>query len=316
MSAAARFVPARAPNSAALLEAPARVVAEAPAAASVGVLHEARLVHLHVAPGDVVEPGSPIADVFIPAVAEAAADIGPLSAQLQATRSRINALEALQKEGLARAESLFDLRARAEELTRARRRAEAILSAYGFAARDASSIRPQGILTLRSPVSGVVVERTGTIGAVTGPLAPPIARVAGPRPARIEASLTAPVPEEATLVFVGQDGGRVLLASTPMSSFRDGPSGRVTVWLKPKEPVALPDGLAGRVRIDLPGGAVEVPHAAVGRDEAGPFVRVLDDTGEVRRVDVRVLLDSGAVAVVTGELAPGASVAARVEAEQ
>lgn len=308
MSAAVRWVPARAPRAGALLEAPAKVVTEAPAAADVTVLHRGRVVRFRVAVGDTVRAGDPVADVQIPDLTEGAARLDALSTQIRAGQARLEALEALEREGLARAEQLFSLRSRLGALAAERGVAQAMLRTYGLSDRDAARIRRDGHVTLKSPVEGVVTARGARLGAVVSPGDPPLLVVEGPRVARIEASTTGPLPKNGEVDFIGQDGRVVPLRSTPLSSWADGHSGRTTVWLAPVEAAAMPDGLSGRVRVTPPEGAVEVPSAAIVRDDDGAALFVLKGEAS-ERVAVDVLLDSGTSAIVRGAVAPGAKVA-------
>lgn len=299
MSAEARFVEARRPSTAALLEAPAHVVSLEPGTAEISVLHEARVLRFRAAPGDAIEAGQPLADLVIPAVSEAAARLGPLAARRSALRRRLEELEKLRSEGLARAAALFELRIEASALEADYRAALALLKGYGIEGREVTSVRDAGHVALRSPASGVVIERNGRAGAVVGPGSPPLLVIGAERPARIEASFVDAPPKGARLAFFGQDGREVRLAPEPVARFRDGRTGRLTAWLEPEPEMALPDGLTGRVRLQVASGAVEVPSDAVGRDEDGAYVRKLDREG-VRRTEVEVLLDSGTTSVVRG----------------
>ena len=274
------------------------------------VHHRGRVLRFLVAPGDRVGAGDPVAELVLPEVAEAAARLDALARRRALVRSRLRQLESLEKEGLTRAEALFDLRSQAAALREEQRVAEAVLGGYRIGEPDrgrSSGSEPtirDGRFLLRAPEAGVVVARPGRTGEVLEPGADPLLVLAAPRPVRIEASLVGPLPAGATARFVTQDGRKVPLGPQPMASYRDGTTGRVTVWWAPDPPVELPDRLPGHVRLALPSGAVEVPSGAL-RDRA---VAVLRD-GEVAWVEVEVLLDSGTSAVVRGDLDPGEEVA-------
>ena len=311
MSAASRFVPARPPGAKALLEAPARVVGATPGQTALTVLHPAKIIRFHVAPGDRVEAGAPVADLVIPAVTEAAVQAGGLAARLRATRSRIKALSTLKAEGLARADQLYELRARAARLDAELRAARAVLQTYDVDDAGLAKIRETGQVVLRSPEAGVVITRHRQTGAAIELATEPVAVVAGPRPARIEASVVSTLPTGFRLVFTGQDGRALTLNSEPIASYRDGRSGRVTVWLEPETPVALSDEMPGRLWLSPPANAVEVPSRAIDASADGHEVAVLE-AERTRRVAVEVLFDSGTSAVVLGAIRPGDLVASDV----
>ena len=246
---------------------------------------------------------------MVPELTEAAVRAGTLGARRAAVLERLEALGALEEEGLARAGELFELRERAASLEMGRRSATALLRGYGIDAAARRRIVQTGRLVLRSPEDGLVVERQGVPGAVYEPGGPPLLTVASLRPVRIEASLVGPVPKGVSVVFVAQDGRQMPVAAAPMSSFPD-PSGRVRVWLRPEPPRELPDGLPGRLRVSFPEGAVEVPSAALRRRGGPTEVAVLEDGATAPRwVPVELLLDSGTSAVVRGELTAGTRVA-------
>ena len=313
MSAATRWVKAEPPSALTLLEAPARVVATSPASAVVTVLHDARIERFLVATGDAVTEGQPLVEVAIPAVADAAARIAGLEAQMRAVQARLQVLNKLRAEGLARAEAIFDLDNQLGALTVEVRTAQAVLQMYGLGDGDAGRLARRGAVSLRSPAAGVVTEVNGRLGAVVAPGGAPLVLVEGPRPARIEASLVGALPTGAAVDFVGQDGRVLALEPTPIGRWVDGHSGRVTVWLAPTEARPLPDGLAGRVRVAPAAGTVEVPSAAV--DGAGEAAHVFVLRGGVpARVAVERGLDSGTTALVRGALEAGEQVAADARA--
>lgn len=308
-SAPARFVVARRPAAASLLEAPARTVATVPASADLTVLHRGRVHRVHAAPGDRVQVGDPVVDVVLPEVQEAAARWGALESQLQVTRSRVDELARLQADGLARGGALYEVRAQLGQLQAERDAAQAIISCYGITLSGARRLHRAGHLTLNSPVAGVVVERRARPGAVVEPNGPPLAVVAGLQPVRIEASFVHGLPEGTDLVFVEPGGRAVALESEPVAQFQDGHTGRLQVWLEPRTETRLPDGLPGRVRLELPDGAVELPSAGLTRTSSSS-ARVRTLRGEqVETVTVRVLLDSGTSAVVLGDVEVGDRVA-------
>ncbi|MCB9646356.1 MAG: efflux RND transporter periplasmic adaptor subunit [Deltaproteobacteria bacterium] len=313
MSADTRWVKAEAPTALALLEAPARVVATTPASAVVTVLHDARIERFLVAPGDAVTEGQPLVRVAIPAVADAAARVAGLKARMEAVEARLQVLKKLKAEGLARAEAVFELDNQLGALTVEVRTAQAVLRMYGISDGEAARLDRSGVVPLVSPAAGVVTEVNGRLGAVVAPGGPPLVLVEGPRSARIEASLFGPLPEEAEVDFVGQDGRVLALEPAPVSRWVDGHSGRVTVWLRPAQEILLPDGLAGRVRIAPPAGTIEVPSRAVLGAGEDAHVYVLREGAPVK-IAVTRGLDSGTTTLVRGALKAGESVAADASA--
>ncbi len=313
MSSSARFVRAIAPRSRALLEAPARVVGLHPGSVALSAAHGGRVLRFFAAPGDRVEPGSPLAELMIPELAEAAARLGGLGEQVRAIRARITELEGLRSEGLSRTEPLFSLREQVAGLSAELAAARALVAGYGLEGADVARLARTGRLVLKSPVEGVVVSRAEMVGGSVEPGGPPVLVVSRLGPARIEVSLIEPLPEGSKPVFRGQDGVEVPLSREPMASLRDGRSGRLTAWFLPvEEDLLLPDGLPGAVRTSLPSDAVEVPSAAVRREGGRAQVAVL--AGEDHRwVTVKVLADSGTSAVIQGPLGPLDKVAADAE---
>lgn len=309
MSAPSRYVEARLPSSRALLEAPARLVGLSPGTVALSVLHRGRILRMHVTPGDRVEKGAPIAELAVPELAEAAARKSGLRTRLRTLQNRIDELETLKSEGLARAQPLFELRARAQQLASELGVVAAVLAGYELGARDVARLARSGRLLLRSPEAGLVLERADALGRAIEANGPPVAVIAGLRKVRVEVSLHAPLPAEQALVFRGQDGSELPLRPQPVASIRDASSGRVISWYEPEsKEVLLPDGLSGSVEPKLPVSAVEVPSRALRAGEHGAEIAVLRD-GDPQWTPVRVLLDSGTSAVVLGGVRGGDKVA-------
>src|SRR5690606_15325693 len=95
----------------------------------------------------------------------------------------------------------------------------------------------------------------------------------------------------------------------PIAALVDPADGMHVTWLAPSEPVRLPDGLRGRVRLAIEDDEVwEVPASALAIEQAGPRLAVRRE-GAVLHLGAEVLASSGASAVVRAALAEGDLVA-------
>ncbi|MEQ9501671.1 MAG: efflux RND transporter periplasmic adaptor subunit [Deltaproteobacteria bacterium] len=306
-STQSRWVRAEVPNALALLEAPAHVVEEEIASGSVTVLFGARVEAVHVAPGDTVEAGQPIADVVMMELNRAAAALVGLDDQITLLGSRLTALEALEAEKLVRAEELYDLRSRRSALAAERAQARALLKSAGFGPSRAAAIARAGRATLRAPLAGVVAKIDAKLGgfASAGSV---LAQIVGQKNVRVQATLTSPLPEGVAVELVLTSGERFPLAPKPVGSIVDPHTGQIRVWFALAEPRPLAAGLRGRIRADAGTRAlVQVPSAAVVRHDDRTVVYVVEGDTPVPHA-VEVATDSGTSALVSGPIKVGAMV--------
>ncbi|MBK9260002.1 MAG: efflux RND transporter periplasmic adaptor subunit [Polyangiaceae bacterium] len=309
-SAETPWVAARAPEGLSLLEAPAETLPPAGAKAAVSPSFAAKVLKVHVEHGQEVAENAAIADVVMPELGRAAGAYMAASTRLSAQSKRKAQLESLRKEGLTRLSEIAEVDSAMANALADQQIALATLKIAGLGPKDASSLAASGgKMTLKSPIGGIVTEVDAVLGETREPSSPPIARVERAGSARVEARFSQKPPANAGYVFVGPLGQTIalkLLSEAPSVSGRDG---AVAAWFEAREPIALPHGTLGKVRVvpDPKGGAVAVPAAAV-KLEGGKPVVVLRKTGDV--LPVKVLSTSGADAIVEGGLGIGDEVAA------
>ncbi|MDC3957186.1 efflux RND transporter periplasmic adaptor subunit [Polyangium jinanense] len=309
-SAETPWVAARAPGGLSLLEAPAELVPPAGAKGAVVPPFSARITKVHVEHGERVEEGAPIADVVMPELARAAGAFAAAGTRIGAHGKRKAQLEDLRKDGLAKLAEIAEVEGVLADASGAQQMALATLKIAGLGPKDvASLVSSGGLVTLKSPVAGVVTELDAALGESREPTGAPIARIEGAGAARVEARFSQRPPPGARFVFVaplGQTTALTLLSEAPSTNGRDG---TVAAWFKPAEVISLPHGTLGKVRVSPdPGGtAVAIPAAAVTLKD-GVAVVLSRKTGAP--LPVKVLSSSGADALVEGDLRPGDEVAA------
>jgi membrane fusion protein, heavy metal efflux system len=304
----ARLVEVRAPRDVSILESPAIVRADPASAGEIGSAFRAQVSRVHVRVGERVDAGDPVVDVIAPEVIEAAATRVAVERRLVVHRARAEELQRLREEGYVDAARVFEQRTTIAELEAERDRALATLRAAGVEPRHVAALTRRGTLTLRAPVSGVIVALDASPGEIREAGGAPFARVRGAGEIRVEVRTSEPWPggEALTLEVPGERA--LSLVVEPLVSTLDPDTGTRLHWFVPEQPRALPDGLRGTVRL-APGGDVwEVPAGAILQDADGVrVVRVRD--GSEDRVAVEIVASSGASALVRGALAPGDRVA-------
>lgn len=308
-SAKTPWVAARAPEGLSLLEAPAELVPPASAKGAVSPPFTAKVLKVHVEHGHQVEEGAAVVDVLMPELARAAGAYLAAATRLNAQSKRKTQLEALKKDGLARLSEMADVDGNIADAAANQQIALATLKIAGMGPKEASGLASSGgKITLKSPVAGIVTEIDAVIGETRDPSSPPIARIERAGSARVEARFSQQPPKNAEYSFVGPLGQAIalqLVSEAPSVSGRDG---SVAAWFEAKDPIPLPHGTLGKVRIvpDPKGGAVAVPTSAVTLKDGLPVV-VARKTDTV--VAVKVLSTSGSDAIVEGDLRPGDEVA-------
>jgi multidrug efflux pump subunit AcrA (membrane-fusion protein) len=303
------WVAARTPEGLSLLEAPAELVAPAGAKGAVSPAFSAKVLKVHVEHGQRVDEGAPVVDVLMPELARAAGAYLAAATRLGAQTKRKTQLEGLRKDGLVRLSELADVDGVIADALANQQIALATFKIAGLGPKDASALSISGgRITLKSPVGGIVTEIDAVLGETREPSSPPMARIERAGSARVEARFSQKPPANAVYTFVGPLGQTMslqLVSEAPSVSGRDG---AVAAWFDAREPIHLPHGTLGKVRItpDPNGGAVAVPAAAVTLKD-GKSVVVLRKTGH--ELPVRVLSTSGADAIVEGDLKAGDEVA-------
>ncbi len=254
---------------------------------------------MHVQVGETVSAGDAIVDVYAPEVLDAAAAYLSTESRVRSHEQRADQLEALLGEGLVGRAEVFEQRAKAAELRAERLRATAILRSSGVEPKDASALLDRGVVTLHSPVKGIVTELPARIGRSYQPGAAPIARVLGEGAARVEVRTSKRWPKAKSVVFEGGDGQKIELNPSPVASVVVPSDGTVLTWFEPLEAISSPDGLLGTARISASVDLWEVPAGAIG--QKGDKTVVMRRRGdEIEPVEVEIVAASGASALVRG----------------
>lgn len=234
--------PPAAPPPQAQREAAAELVLDETAAAAVLPPLTARVVQVHVRPGDKVAAQAPLVTLIVPEAALAAARAVSTQERLALTRERLTAVEALLAQGLARAADRAELLARVAELEAEHTLAAATLRSAGLG-QAAALLASGGRAVLRAPIAGIVQEVDAIPGEVRGPSEPPLVRLLGGGGRRVLTrwAATAPVPSLAELRLIGGEHRKLTLAATAPAA-----AGLVQAWYD-VEGAALPATASGRV---------------------------------------------------------------------
>ncbi|PRP90884.1 hypothetical protein ENSA5_59590 [Enhygromyxa salina] len=302
------------PQDASLVELPARIVASADSRARLDAPLRGTVVAVSVRVGDRVEIGDPIVELRIPAVLEAAAILAGTSKQIGSHKARRERLEELRAAGLVGADEVFSVDSGIGRLSAERRVALATLAAVGLDASQRGEVLSRGTVILTAPVAGVVAKLEAIPGDVIEP-SESLAHILGRGPARIEVAFSGELPElaSATLEFEGLDGSHFVLAEAPVATAVEPGLGRQLAWYETAEPLALADGVRGRVLLrSNDSKLLEVPRAALRLDGGRAWVgRQPKGGGPPKMIEVEVLRSVGSSALIRSEaLAPGDRVAA------
>jgi hypothetical protein len=255
-----------------------------------------------VKPGDNVAENAAIVEVIMPEVDVAVASLAAARNALFILQQRRDRLTALAKDGLIRASEMSKLDLDIAEQTSARLRAQAILSASG-ATRG-------GLITLHTPIAGVVTEVHATLGELRRPEDGPIARIRSPRGQRIEATFATRPAADATYRFHTGVGNLPLTLVNAISA----PNGfGVVAWFEPPPDIDILVAAEGRVRVLPPttDDAWFVPAMTVGNRDGKSFVVTRSVNASVPKlVEVTVVRTMSADAIIVGAFASDDLVAA------
>jgi len=310
-SAASPWTAVRPSEGLALLQAPARAIAPPDSRATLTPPFAARVVRVHVRPGDRVAAGAPLLEVVMPEVVDAAGRLAAAQIRLEAQSARREKLASLREVGMVRSADLAEIEAAIGEARAAALASRAVLASAGVQDAAARAIAEGGRITLRSPIEGIVTAVDASIGAVREPGGDPLVEVAGGRAERVAARTSMALPPQASLAFVPAGGAPVpveLVAASPLVDPRDG--SREVFFTLPAGAQVSP-GSSGVVRATLPPelGAVAVPQQAIALRDGGGVVFVRRGA-RVEEVPVEVLATGGDDALVRGALRAGDEVAA------
>ncbi len=138
--------------------------------AEVGTIQEGRLHRINVKIGDRVKKGAVLATLLVPAIASAQADALSSQAALKVARGHARREALLLERSLTTAreseQAAGEVTAREAEFAAAAAR----LKLFGAEVPSSdAAIRPDGTLTLVSPIDGTVVSRTAVLGSYLEP---------------------------------------------------------------------------------------------------------------------------------------------------
>ncbi|PTL83105.1 efflux RND transporter periplasmic adaptor subunit [Vitiosangium sp. GDMCC 1.1324] len=294
-----------------LTEAPARVLPHPEGAAALGLPFRGSVTRIAVRPGQTVRKGEVLVEVLMPEVVRAAGDYEAASLRLEAYERRTAQLKALQEQGMARVFELAEAEANLAEARAARQSAQALLRVAGLEGSIAASVAQRGTVSLRSPMDGIVTAVDAVLGESRESGSAPLVRVAGEGPARIEARLAHALPGDVAFEFSSPGLESVpvrLVGRAPAVDVSDGSS---AAWFEPEPARSLPSGLQGTVRVKADGlpEVTVVPARALALSDGEVSVLVRDGEG-YRRQPVKVVVQSGADALVRGPLKETDAVAA------
>ena len=283
-------------------EGPARLIQVTGTEAVVVPHMPAHVRRLLVKPGDRVEADAAIAEVIMPDIDVAAASLTAARNAIEILAARRERLAALAKNGLVRGAELSTIDLELAQHHADRLRAQAVLSGAGLSRG--------GLVTLRSPIAGVVTEMPATLGQLRRPEDGPIARIRSATGQRVEAVFAEKLLPDARFALVTADG------ETEVQLVNDivAPSGFGRLaWFEAPPDVTIEFSGQGRVRAYLPADtpAFAVPAKAVGTRDSAQYIvtRAKDGATAPIVVTVEVLRVAHGNAIVTGSLGANVLVA-------
>jgi len=307
----ARWVPLRPPEAVSFLELPAAVLAAAGTTALVNPPYAGQIVKLHVRPGDEVKRAQVVAEIVMPSVVAAVGEQASARTKIDAYLRRMAQLNALKAEGLVRSIEIADVEMRLAEARADEQRAGAVLRSAGVSASEGRRLAGgRGAVPLRSPIDGTVTEVSAALGETRDGAGGPLARIAGTANARIEARAVQTLPLDARFELVTAEGDKIPLRLVGESPAADPRDGTTAIWFEPNPPRPLRAGVTGKLRVTVPkrDGLTVAPRSAIGESGAGTYVRARKPTGPAT-VTVKVLLSSGADALIESALPAGTEIA-------
>jgi hypothetical protein len=261
----------------------------------------AQILRLVVRPGDTVAKDAPIAEVVMPELDAALAQVNGATSALDVLTRRRAQLLSLQGEGLVRGADLSSLELELARQTTDKLRAQAVVSA----ARSTSG----GRVLLRSPLAGVVIDVPAVVGELRRPEDGPLARIQSRTGQRIEATFQAKPLAEAGFAFRSESG------SVPLTLLNWLPAANglgYLAWFETPAGTEMPTAALGRVVVERAAtpDALLVPSSAVGTQGEAHFV-VVRSKGSASPVAiaVEVLRAAKTEALIRGALPEGALVA-------
>jgi len=141
------------------LSLPGEVTADPDKLATVASPVSGRLERVSFREGSTVKKGDALATLRVPDIAKAKADHASSQAKALAARGNSDRLNELASKGLASQQEVLSAQADADALQAQSRAADELLRAIGAGSETINSV-----LTLRAPISGVVIARNAIVG--------------------------------------------------------------------------------------------------------------------------------------------------------
>ena len=273
-------------------EATGRLLAPPGARAELTLPLSANIISLKLTPGESVAAGDVLMEVMMPELARAQGQLEGARLRADAYSARMQQLEQLRGEGLARGADLAESRARLADAQAAAREAEALIDSV-----QSAGVRRHGKhYDVLAPLAGVVVAVNAPLGSTRGPGDGPVCVISGGTATRVEARFGFSLPEGAQyeLWALGKrDSGLRLVAQAPEVSANDATR---AAWFELTDKTALAQGTSVRVRLRMPEGSWVVPQSSLSLKDGA---RVSTARGPV---SVEVLTTFGSEALVRGAL--------------
>jgi membrane fusion protein, heavy metal efflux system len=282
------------------LDAPARTLAAPDSIAVVGVPLPARVMRIRVQAGQQVEAREVVLEVLMPELVRAAGALTAANLRLDAYTGRLQRLQPLVDQGLARSVEAAEVEAQVALTKAEREMARATLRAAGVSDSEAAALTHNGgVIALRTPIAGTVTAQNAHVGEHRDPNSGSLVEVTRAGPWQVEARLlTEPIPG---VPFEWIDGARTVpLTLDTLSPAASTPDGARLAWLHPTDAThVLPAGLVGRIRPIPSGDWVSVPAAALLREGDSSYV-MKGNADAFEKVTVNVITGYGDRVLVTG----------------
>ncbi len=162
-----RTAPAESAALAAQLELPGEVIPAADGEAEVGSIVAGRVVELSAAEGDRVDKGQVLARIESSELGRASADLQRARARAEVADKKLARQLDLQKQGATSATAVDEARADAAVARADLLAARTLMATLGTAEPSGGSAAVR--LALRSPIAGIVVRRSASLGAPVSP---------------------------------------------------------------------------------------------------------------------------------------------------
>lgn len=322
-SAPAPWVKVRPGHGVVLFEAPAQVLSAPETVAELMAPLRAQVVAISARPGQRVGAGTPLVTVIMPELLRAAFAYQGAGLRLTAYGQRREQLLQLKSDGLLRLAELAETEAHLAEAKAAQLEAQALLQVAGLPPSEAAALGARdGRMSLRSPIAGVVTSVAAMLGHVTDGGA--LVRIVGSGEPRIEARLPPSLPENIGFSLCLAHGACRPLRLIERAPLVDSRDGKTLAWFVPAgtaaagaaaaaDSDALVAGLTATLQVSLmESGAADqrtsirpvlVPSRALLVHDSQPHL-VRRQKGEPQQQAVRVLLVTGADALVVAATAP------------